>query len=927
MTASVVLLALWLAWSGWLLFRLMLGVWASWRLRSQVRPLDNDTLIEKLHVMLQTMKVKKSVALAESTAIDRPMIWCWGTAVIVLPSEYREVKQVEWSSVFAHELAHLQRRDHWWSLLGQVFVCILPWHPLVRWLVSRMSLLSEQACDQVAIAGQANLPDSITRYAQSLVGFELAARDGYLKTKTSPIVLFAPFVTTRSGFVLRVQRLLSCRAVEAPVGWLLRAAIIALPVVLLGCLLLRPGSSWHSMAMSAAGSDFAVADDDPFVELEPGVRLLGESNPFSELTKADDWEIDPSGKRIAFVGEKAIYLWNVEEQRVISKFALDQHNWLSKLSWSGNGRRLAVAVNKSGGDDPEILLFDQNLEHLGSLVLDDAAFDDGTPKNITIRVTAIAFSNDQRTLAFTTDTRCYLAELEPFRAINSMPAPMNSQINAIYFHNNNIFALGNISYLIDPKQNARLPLPSSLQALSSSNASNFDRERNEIWTAQQLPDGFVFRNLNQQLQVVNLESGDCQIIEKGEKSFRSVSTPTNDKSLLAVLVYPRDFTNQQGNSGEILIYDVGARELKHRFRGVRTSPWKIEITPENDAVLIDFRERSGVMHWGIDPSKIEQDSHRKFMETVDVLDISQDGTHVVARGGFTTSVIDWKNGTTGPVLNSPNLIRTQSQEAFWILRQGRSGFELSKYSYSNADRELIATYYPRTAQFNWFANRFLNASLPEEEILVVPIAISVDSPSQVLRVLVQDTKDGYKVQTFDLKTKQRLNEALFKGAVDGGHEYFFNGGAISKKGDCFAVYETQNKVLRVFNANEKSVRFEQNIDRIKFMIFGSDSSWLAVATDNEVVVLATESGEEIKRIEIRDPLVGYASEANQLVVTAATQGSPLTFYSTDDWSVEFEHTTSTANRTAIAITPNAKRLVLGLSDSRLEFWETEKIKR
>lgn len=63
MTAGVVLLALWVAWSGWLFFRLMLGVWGSWRLRCQVRPLDNDTLIEKLHALSQTMKVKKRLLL------------------------------------------------------------------------------------------------------------------------------------------------------------------------------------------------------------------------------------------------------------------------------------------------------------------------------------------------------------------------------------------------------------------------------------------------------------------------------------------------------------------------------------------------------------------------------------------------------------------------------------------------------------------------------------------------------------------------------------------------------------------------------------------------------------------------------------------------------------------------------------------------
>jgi WD40 repeat protein len=923
MTAGVVLLALWVAWSGWLFFRLMLGVWGSWRLRCQVRPLDNDTLIEKLHALSQTMKVKKTIALAESTAIDRPMIWCWGAPVIVLPSEYREVKQVEWSSVFAHELAHLQRRDHWWSLLGQVFVCILPWHPLVRWLVSRMSLLSERACDQVAIAGQANLPDSITRYAQSLVGFELAARDGYLKTKTSPIVLFAPFVTTRSGFVSRVQRLLSRRAVETPVGWLLRAAIIALPLVLLGCLLLRPGSSWHSMAMSAAGSDFVVADDDLFVELEPGVRLLGEINPFGELTGTYNWETDPSGKRIAFVGEKAIYLWDVEEQRVASSFELnDYFNWNTKLKWSNDGRRLAVAAIGNPNVGSEILLFDQDLKYLDSRILNASNFDDKLVDQKQAdqffsanRVNSLEFSSDNRILAFTTKGKFYIATLDPLNIVDSLAAPTQGNVETICFHNNRIYAFGFGSYVVDPNQSICSPLPEKLQILNSTRQCCLDREKNEIWAVGR-----------QGFHVVNLNTGDSQPIEIPKNAFLSLPTLSPDKSLVAILVHLSGNSEKENNSCEVLIYDTVTRALRYRFRVFSIGIQNLEFSPGGKGIAVSVTGRPGIVHWELDAEQIEQSVEFKSLETTRSLGIDGEGKYVLSCGRVNASIIDWEKGNVVDSAKHLAIFPDQLPGSFLGVCQVNNEFELATFPKTGGSREVFTSYSIDFSTFNQTVNRILNLSLPENVFLVMPIGLAVDSQNSLLRVLVLDPNRGFRIQTFDVNTnKLRQNVFIRRPERSPFEPGLYSPGAISVDGTRVAVYESET--VKVFDVAAKTVLYERSYSKPTAMIFGSDSSWLAVATDNEVIVLATETGEEIKRIEIRDPLVGYASEANQLVVTAATQGSPLTFYSTDDWSVDFEHTTSTANRTAIAITPNAKRLVLGLSDSRLEFWETEKIKR
>jgi beta-lactamase regulating signal transducer with metallopeptidase domain len=113
-----------------------------------------------------------------------PMIWCWSRRPrLLLPAALIERLAADrLHPIVCHELAHLRRRDHIASLIGELAVCLLPWQPLV-WLVRRgLRDESERACDAWAIASGT----APTRYAETLLGllpaphqpFALAAVNG-----------------------------------------------------------------------------------------------------------------------------------------------------------------------------------------------------------------------------------------------------------------------------------------------------------------------------------------------------------------------------------------------------------------------------------------------------------------------------------------------------------------------------------------------------------------------------------------------------------------------------------------------------------------------------------------------------------------------------------------------------------------------------
>ncbi|HEY6344038.1 MAG TPA: M56 family metallopeptidase [Bryobacteraceae bacterium] len=130
------------------------------------RLITGSQLIRKL--------VVKSAAihpgLLESDAIAVPIAVGWIRPKILLPSSWRNWDNDALDVVLTHERAHIRRRDSLIALLARLNQCLFWFHPLAWWLQRNLSLLAEQACDEVCVAARGDR----RRYADLLL--EMAAR-------------------------------------------------------------------------------------------------------------------------------------------------------------------------------------------------------------------------------------------------------------------------------------------------------------------------------------------------------------------------------------------------------------------------------------------------------------------------------------------------------------------------------------------------------------------------------------------------------------------------------------------------------------------------------------------------------------------------------------------------------------------------------
>ncbi|NLZ05527.1 MAG: hypothetical protein GXY19_10175 [Phycisphaerae bacterium] len=203
----------------------------------------------------------KAPRVAVSPAVASPLLIGTFRPAILLPQAHPDMADAQ---VFAHELAHLWRRDCLWSLLCRLVGALCVFQPLMRKLAGEMEQTNEEACDNIVVScvGQRQA------YARRLV--DIAQRLGCCPSERVGIGV----VNLRSSLGRRVQRLVSSGVSHAV--RLGRAEMLW--VALLGGLAVLAASSLEIHAAIAAEDQPSLADAVPSTEgVEPNVLSLAQA--------------------------------------------------------------------------------------------------------------------------------------------------------------------------------------------------------------------------------------------------------------------------------------------------------------------------------------------------------------------------------------------------------------------------------------------------------------------------------------------------------------------------------------------------------------------------------------------------------------------------------------------------------------------------
>lgn len=149
-TAYRCVLIAWVVVSGLLLSRLALDMRQLMRALRARHPVEDARIIQRFQRLCRCTKLHPRVRLSESSSVQAPLVL--GGSEVCVPAEgLQGFTDEEIDSIFAHELAHIERWD-WLTLPASALLGAVLWvQPLTPWALTRMRGAGELACDDRAV--------------------------------------------------------------------------------------------------------------------------------------------------------------------------------------------------------------------------------------------------------------------------------------------------------------------------------------------------------------------------------------------------------------------------------------------------------------------------------------------------------------------------------------------------------------------------------------------------------------------------------------------------------------------------------------------------------------------------------------------------------------------------------------------------------
>ncbi|MCE7972955.1 MAG: hypothetical protein DYG92_01330 [Leptolyngbya sp. PLA1] len=238
-----VLLLIWASGALPLMVAIIVGVLKSRRLVRRATPATEET-VRTVNAASRAMNLARRPAVRFTTQRVSPMLVVGLRPSLILPRElWQRLEPEARASIIVHELAHLRRRDHWFSWAFALVVTVFWWHPIAWWALARARNEAEEACDAWVTA---MAPASRRTYAEAIV-----ATQELIGTCGEGV---SPRLCVVSGGVLRLRRritMVMTSRVSPRGSW---AGIAAGALLPLAGVLATPGLACPPEAQPAGGA-------------------------------------------------------------------------------------------------------------------------------------------------------------------------------------------------------------------------------------------------------------------------------------------------------------------------------------------------------------------------------------------------------------------------------------------------------------------------------------------------------------------------------------------------------------------------------------------------------------------------------------------------------------------------------------------------
>ncbi|HMX26536.1 MAG TPA: M56 family metallopeptidase, partial [Blastocatellia bacterium] len=281
---------IWAVGMGIALFRLWRQLTCLRRLRAEARPISLAGLAGLDGSEYEPALLTADVKIGLSADVHSPVLLGVWRPMILLPADIADWTTAEERRVMLrHELAHVERRDHWINLLPTLLDVIFFFHPLVRYACRQLRLEMELACDDrvVSLGAEAETyAESILKVAER--GLKHTDARGWTPSGAHQLALFSAkhVLERRIEMILNKDRV---RVVARQWKYLI------LPVAMIAIV------TWLLIPAGSAKRGLAKPQADTTEGKLRIVKSLGDNKAYADLIEMALHNPDAELKRLAAI--------------------------------------------------------------------------------------------------------------------------------------------------------------------------------------------------------------------------------------------------------------------------------------------------------------------------------------------------------------------------------------------------------------------------------------------------------------------------------------------------------------------------------------------------------------------------------------------------------------------------------------------------
>lgn len=659
---------------------------------------------------------------------------------------------------------------------------------------------------------------------------------------------------------------------------------------------------------------------DVFTEFEPGVRILGKPSPSAVLGPVLNF-YNVSQDVFVVVSQDGVKLWNAAKNKIekthrfespittCHDFQVSQNKQLFALStWSHATRN----PNQPG----RVLVLDNRLNVEAELVIDDEQKGNTYGLN---QVKALKFSPDDRQLALSTWGGLKLIELDSLEAVHECNWPAGAPPpSRLMFRNDQIIGLGRKPRVLDLKNGKVVSLTDALKSLPQHSFSAYGEKSKKMFLSTS--DGIKVAHLGDVDGKVEVK--DIEAIGPSN-NFLELYLSDDETTLGVVHMAEADPRKRTGELA-FSVVDVEDLSLKHRIENLPGRPSQVRWGDSSQSVFFAFIMAAGFQKIKFEDGRVKQNPNFELNNPVVSVLLSADGSKLVTTFvNAKPAIWDWESGERSNCSAVTALIPSALPDSFFGISQRGMSFTLFDCDFEGGKARNVCDFSmqrkvagPLTGFLIGMSDRPVG-----EPYYVLPSSISVNELKTEMHGVVLDDHHGIRIQTFEMPGYKRKREKLFKRKPTRMRE---GNSAITSDGKRFAINELGK--LKVVEVESEQTLFEVEADKVEELIFAPNGKWLAMSTSNDVTVFETESGKQLKKINLSDPMIALAHQTSELLIVSKKKGAPVQLLETQNWTTVWEHSTETSNRETAAISHDGKRIVFGLSNCCFELWDVGKLK-